>query len=38
MKAKQLIDLLNGGRSNCEFKQSNKLNKDVYDSVCAFKS
>ena len=38
MKTKQLIDLINGGESlTVEFKQSkNKLNRDVFDSVCAF--
>ena len=38
MKTKQLIDLINGGENlTVEFKQSkNKLNRDVFDSVCAF--
>ena len=38
MKIENLIELLTGGEGiNVEFKQSrNKLNKDVFESVCAF--
>ena len=38
MKVKRISEILNGGESiTVEFKQSkNKLNKDVFESVCAF--
>ena len=38
MKIEKIKELLNGGESiTVEFKQSrNKLNKDVFESVCAF--
>ena len=38
MKNKQLIDLISRGESiNIEFKRcKNKINKDVFDSICAF--
>jgi len=38
MKVERIKEIINGGESlTVEFKQSkNKLNKDVFESVCAF--
>ncbi|HLR36303.1 MAG TPA: RNA-binding domain-containing protein [Tissierellales bacterium] len=38
MKINHILEMINSGEGlNIEFKESrNKLNKDVFDSVCAF--